>query len=330
MGRCIASSITSFPGIMWTIWNVGDYMTSVGGMFFACLMPNGQLGIYYGSDPDPGGNDVLLTTVGTPVGGEGIGLMFKYGELTSLGTGPGGWYVGKADLSDYTTLTIQDDGQLVIVNDTTQAVIWTSGVSDTLTGISNVSSMVFDLENANVLPGAPLSIYSLIVKNHLEDPEVSKVTAKGSVQETSSWENSFSAGTTIETNFKTGIPIIAEGEVKISVTASYTYTWGGSKTTTAEYEVEGDISLPGHSAAKVVLVVLESTITLPYSAIADLQFSNKGVLKHRKIRSIYTGLNSHDAQISYSPVPYSSSEQESSDMQMIPIPNCTITRLENV
>ncbi|KAG8546906.1 hypothetical protein GDO81_029593 [Engystomops pustulosus] len=99
------------------------------------------------------------------------------------------------------------------------------------------------------------------------------------IKEISSFTHShgftFEAGT--ETTVKTGIPLIAEGEVKISVNMSTTHNWDltESNETEVTFSSNTEVELEPGKAIRITASVLKATLRVPYKAKVRTLFGSE-------------------------------------------------------
>ncbi|XP_069478113.1 tachylectin-2-like isoform X2 [Ambystoma mexicanum] len=87
-------------------------------------------------------------------------------------------------------------------------------------------------------------------------------------ESTFSHDHGFAIAVGAETSFKTGIPFIAEGQLKISLSASTTHNWnfGEKNTTTTNFSLSSNFVVQPGKAVHQKAVVKKAKIDVPYCA----------------------------------------------------------------
>ena len=83
-----------------------------------------------------------------------------------------------------------------------------------------------------------------------------------------SHEHGFTVAVGVETTFKAGIPYIAANEttVKVDVSTTNTWTFGGENTTTQKYSQSTNMNVPPSEHVMVVAQVTSAQLSVPYKA----------------------------------------------------------------
>ena len=118
-------------------------------------------------------------------------------------------------------------------------------------------------------------------------------TVSKTVTETQSFTHTVGASVTVGTEFKTGIPFVAEGKVSVEVTASYEYEYGTQRSVSRTREIT--FTCQGVPRRKTVCIVRlhYNKLDVPYTMV--LKHKRKGCTCESK--GIFTGVASTDMQM---------------------------------
>ncbi|MHC5053441.1 MAG: ETX/MTX2 family pore-forming toxin [Planctomycetota bacterium] len=156
----------------------------------------------------------------------------------------------------------------------------------------------YDLDKARILGSGPVELYRQQVRNNSSVPQTSSIKGSQSVEETSGWSDSRGFKIGVKTEFKTGIPFIAEGKVEVSAEVSNTYTWNESTKRSQAWSFDTPVTVPPHAVIVALVSVKVSTLSVPYT-LKGTFVHKSGARVDGSISGIYTGSNSHDLQVTY-------------------------------
>lgn len=157
-----------------------------------------------------------------------------------------------------------------------------------------VSSIEYDLDSAFISGLTPLLLGRARGKNDTADPAVLDVPISCTVSSTQSWNNSFTVGGSVETTFKTGIPIIAEGEITVSVETSYSHEWGGEVTKETTFGANYSVTVPAGKTVVVDAVATQGTCELKFSYVQRDYLNNGSVVETALSDGAFKGVNAYD------------------------------------
>ena len=198
--------------------------------------------------------------------------------------------------------TVQEDGNFCIYKGSgpgdNHGFLWGSQVTDGIADIEIVR-MEYDVNGAKVLQSGPAELYRETVTNDSLQPQTSTITGSATVTETSGWSDSLAVKVGISTSFKTGVPFLAEGKVKVSVEVTNTYTWNGSTSRSKTWGFNTPVSVAPRAVIVALITATISTIAVPYTITGTVILKSGTRLPNRKIRGTYTGTNSHDLTVRF-------------------------------
>ena len=97
---------------------------------------------------------------------------------------------------------------------------------------------------------------------------VERVLEKGFSEkfaQTESWGNTVGASITVGTKFKTGVPLFAEGEVSVEVSASYEHTWGKETYHETKYSTTVTCKAPPKTKVVCSYITNAARLDVPYT-----------------------------------------------------------------
>jgi hypothetical protein len=296
----------------------GDYMVSNNGFFHVILQNDGNLCVYRGSGPSDN-HGVLWhankTTEKNVIAMKGE-LEFEYDFAIFFGTDPDHLdnnpnFIGRAPVRLWSThelknavnfyAIIQDDGNFCIYEGNAPhdnpRPLWCAHSTDEVVNFE-ILSIDYDVAHSTIKETNPSDIYEQTVVNDLDIPQTSSIHGSRSVEEMSGWSDTLGIRIGLKTEFKTKIPIIADGKVELSVDVSNEYTWNGSTTHTHDWSFDTPITLQAHTKGKVVIIVSISTISVPYTMTGN-HVHKSGTKIPGIVTGTYTGTNSHNQQVRF-------------------------------
>lgn len=161
-----------------------------------------------------------------------------------------------------------------------------------------ISHLEYLVDKAIIASSGKMALYRQIVSNQSDTEQVSTISGSETVSESSGWSDSLGIKAGVKTEFKTGIPLFAQGSIEVSAELSNTYEWNGSTTTTKTWGFDTALKVPPYETASVIVSVSVATIIVPYQMHGTFVHKS-GKRDQGVINGIYTGTNSNDLQISY-------------------------------
>lgn len=203
--------------------------------------------------------------------------------------------------------SMQDDGNFYVYKgtgpDDDQGFVWGTLIvdPDPIVDVAEISSIAYDLGAAQILGSSPADLYSEQVKNMMANPQTSTISGSVSVSETSGWSDALGVKIGVQTSFKCGVPVLAEGKVQVDVQVSNTYTWSGSQTRTKTWAFETAVTVDPGQQGLVLVSATMSTIVVPYTLTGTV-IHKSGTRTPGQIMGQYTGTNSHDLTVTFQPL----------------------------
>ena len=158
---------------------------------------------------------------------------------------------------------------------------------------TKVCSLKYQLDKTDTLKTTPD-----VLKMEMYDNSNSDVTLESSfelskdVTETSRFESSQSVHVGVETSFKTGVPFIAEGEIKVTTSLTLDFVQSKEMSTTKRYVQHSTVSVPPGKKIIKEARVTRSEMKVPWSAVV---VNGLGAVK--TISGDWYGVTTFDLQI---------------------------------
>jgi len=283
--------------------HTNDYLVSDNGLFYAIMQSDGNFCVYRGSGPTNSAGTLWCTNK-LAGGNEFHAILFRevFGVYRPSGKNIVPiWRLQPWPPIEKTFAIMQDDGNFCIYKGTGPSnqgdYLWGTGVTDALSDFE-ISAIDYDVSHATIENNRLEDLYRQEVANNTDTPQQSSIGGSESVAEMSGWSSKLGGKIGVKTNFKSGIPFLADGKVEVTIEVNYEYTWNGSTTRTKVWTFNVPVTVPPKSKAVVVISVSVSKISVPYTLTGSFVLKS-GARISRKIPGIYTGLNSHNLEVSF-------------------------------
>ena len=284
-----------------------EYLVSPNGVFFVIMQGDGNLVVYRGAGPNDHHGALWASDKVAPAG-DFYAIMQADGNLVVYkGTGPNDnrgalWASGTVLPTGDFFANMQDDGNFVVYKGTGPAdshgPVWASNKMDPVVDIESISNLEYDVAAAKILKTSSADLYHETVTNKTKQTQTSSIAGSKSYSETHGWSDSLAIKAGVKTNIKTGIPVIAEGKVEVSVEATNTYTWNGSETTSTTWSWNTPVTVPPHGSIVAFIAVAVTTLAVPYT-LKGVVVLKSGAKVPATISGLYTGSNSHDLSVTF-------------------------------
>lgn len=116
--------------------------------------------------------------------------------------------------------------------------------------------------------------------NHDRCPNQSKkISVSKTTESTKSWEHTVGVSITAGMTFSVGVPLVAEGEASLEVTASYDHTWGTTESQSKTWTVEDDCIAGAGMKVTCEFFVIKKSLHVPWTAVWSTGEKTQGVYK---------------------------------------------------
>ncbi|XP_063315846.1 tachylectin-2-like [Pelobates fuscus] len=245
--------------------------------------------------PPTGPDDRWLDT-STTIGNKGWRILTHFmafspeGDLWCVDSNNGNIYKGRAPTKDDTAY-IDKAEKLGWDYNTFPLLSFT--IDKTL---KSIVSFEFLPDSGKIISQGNEVVQSQIYNNKSSVPLKHTFSFSKTITETSTFthEHGFSIDIGAEISFKTGVPFIAEGGVKISVNMSTTHTWTFTETNTTQtsFSSSSDVEVPGGKSIRMVASVTKGQMDVPYRAKIRTMFGYETY-----IEGIWKGVNHYDLMV---------------------------------
>ncbi|MGW4463856.1 ETX/MTX2 family pore-forming toxin [Micromonospora sp. NPDC004704] len=154
----------------------------------------------------------------------------------------------------------------------------------------------YDTGNA-VITGSSLDqLDFLSIRNDSTVQQSTEISGSKTKSETIGWSSTYGAKVTLKTTFKTGVPILFEGKVEVTVEGSYSYTHNGSTQRSQTFGWRQPVIVPPRSIIEASVAVTTGRIRVPYQLTGDHVY-NSGVRVAGTVDGLFTGGNSERLEV---------------------------------
>ncbi len=285
---------------------VNDYLASNNGVFFAIMQSDGNFCVYRGSGPNDNHGGLWCYSDKPMNSGQFFAVMQDDGNFCVYkGTNPndnrgGVWcYSKEARPRGQFFAVMQDDGNFCVYKGSpsnNQGGVWCTAKTDPIVDIIDISTIDYDVNNARIVSKSTDQLYHETLKNDTSQAQDTTISGRQSVTETRGWSDTLGLKVGASTSFETGIPLIVDGKVTVSVDVTTTFTWNGSTTTAKEWSWSTKVIVPAQTIINSLVSVAVTKLAVPYTLNATVKLKS-GTSLRGKIHGIYTGTNSHDLEV---------------------------------
>lgn len=141
----------------------------------------------------------------------------------------------------------------------------------------------------------------VVMEAKVSNPSLQTVSQTLSYEYTKSeegtWNNSAGVEVGVATTFKAGIPFLAEGEIEVSVTGSYSHEWGGSTGIEKKITSSTQVNLNPQSEGTARVTVKKALISIPFSYIERRTYLD-GTVEDREVKTgVYENVESYYVEV---------------------------------
>ena len=118
-----------------------------------------------------------------------------------------------------------------------------------------------------------------------------EISGSKTATDSQGWSDTTGIAVTVATSFKTGIPILAEGQISVTAAGSYSYTQNGSFQRSQAFSWRQPVQVPPRSIVEATVTVTHGTIRVPYSLTGDYLYRS-GARSWGTLGGMFAGGNS--------------------------------------
>lgn len=312
--------------------DVGDYIASSNGLFFAIVQGDGVFRIYRGSDVDSH-QGTLWDSARPGTGGRFFALVQTDGNFC-IYRGDGlarneGWQWGTqmtAEGGQFYAL-MQDDGVFCIrrgldpAND--QGVVWQTGVADRVARIDAISAIDYCLGAAKLVQSRPSDLYRETVRNAEARVQSSLIAGSVTVSDTAAWSDELEGEVDMAASFNTVVPVMQGGAVVLSQETSQPFARNAAITTAKTWGFNAPAAVPAKSSMTCLVAATRSTIAVPFTLTGVFTLAS-GNQVSGTLDGLYTGSNCHDLAVTLTTYELNPHESQSVTQALAPVPAASV------
>jgi hypothetical protein len=158
-----------------------------------------------------------------------------------------------------------------------------------------IESIEFDLRNGKLGAQSPENLGQITCNNKQGSitRDCSRIISK-TVAQTESYENSIGVGITVGTTFEAGVPFVAEGQISMELSTTYTHTWGDSTYEETKYEQNVKCTVPAKTSVVCKYVSYKAELDVPYT----MHLTKPGGWK-KSHSGVWHAVSTFDAHVEY-------------------------------
>jgi hypothetical protein len=167
------------------------------------------------------------------------------------------------------------------------------------------STIKYDMAAARTQTEGELDLFHQTLTNGTSVEQTSGISSDSTVTEEFGFSNSLGISVGVSTEFKCGLPALAEGKVQVTVTGSYEHTWSTSNSRSKTWSFSTPLVVPPGTTMAVDVRATKSKIEVPYSTDVLVTYES-GTKLRLPMEGIYTGSSTHSLMVTFkqvSPVP---------------------------
>lgn len=201
----------------------------------------------------------------------------KVGVIDSDGAHADNWFKfepGKGKLESYFRLRNVYSNTVLVSRSTGDPTLWNHPADSKtcedqyftfLFEDMKISRIVYESNEANILSQKPEVIGSATQRNHTSINQQMEFSFSETKTTSSSFNYTYGYAITIGASGKVGIPLVAEGEVKVETTQSHEFSWGLETTNSKVFETKFTVVAPPKSKITATGKVTRADVDVPFT-----------------------------------------------------------------
>lgn len=166
---------------------------------------------------------------------------------------------------------------------------------DDITGFE-ANSISYDVAHAIISSPSLDQLDRVTNRNDTSVQQSTQISGSKTITQTEGWSQTTGVKVTVSTTFETGIPIIAHGQIKVSVEGSYSYTDNGSVARAQTFAWQQPVIVPPKSIVEATVTITHSTVTVPYTLTGNYVYRS-GARAAGTLGGTFSGASSDDLQV---------------------------------
>jgi hypothetical protein len=156
----------------------------------------------------------------------------------------------------------------------------------------NASSINYDVAHAQIVATNLDQLDKVTNINSTTVQQSTTISGQTSVQDTQGWSDTYGVQVTVKATI--GIPLV--GDTDISVQGSAQFVQNGQTQSTVMFSWQQPVLVPAKSEVVATVAATRSTLQVPYTMSGNAVY-NSGATASYSIGGTYSGINSHDFQV---------------------------------
>jgi hypothetical protein len=160
-----------------------------------------------------------------------------------------------------------------------------------------IINIKYDTSKAETTEATPEVALSTRVENRGTADIVQTLHFEYTKSVVGTWNNSAGVEIGVATSIKTGIPFLAEGQISMSTTTSYSHEWGGSKCEEKKVSSSTQVSVPAKTTGRAKVIVKKALISVPFSYTERRTYFNGKVEDRLVTTGLYQNVESYHVDV---------------------------------
>jgi hypothetical protein len=153
-----------------------------------------------------------------------------------------------------------------------------------------LTNVKYDVASADASGVEPTTLDTGVLINTTDRPQKMSYSKTLSISRTKSWTSQFSVKAGVKAGGEAGVPFVASGKVEVSAEVGFSYSWGGSETTTSSETVQaGPIDVEAGKMYRIVARADSGNLSVPYTATAQLTYQDGTTLEQPE-KGVFKGI----------------------------------------
>lgn len=143
-----------------------------------------------------------------------------------------------------------------------------------------ITDVTYSLPGAKILAMQPLVVLSATVRNKSSSATSGEtLTYSYTKSKTGTWNNTAGMQIGAKATFEAGVPFVADAKLELSISASYSHSWGGSEGEQETVSESTTIQVPPLKKAQVTVIVKRATLDVNFKYHEKIEYMNGRVVE---------------------------------------------------
>ncbi|VFQ67541.1 unnamed protein product [Cuscuta campestris] len=154
-----------------------------------------------------------------------------------------------------------------------------------------VKEVTYRLDGARVFGVEALSLAESDAVNRGNTDSQIQLQFERTVTRSRTWGHNIGVKAGVKTEFKTGVPFIAEGKIEVSAEGEYGYNWGTTEETSDKISTTHTVTVPPKSRVTVRLLATKGTCEVPFTYTQVDRLYNGDVITSTMDDGVFSGVD---------------------------------------